>query len=297
MIRSMTGYGRGEVAAGGYRFLAEIKSVNHRFLNTHIRLPREFSHLESFVAARCASRCERGHLAVSVEIEPAERADGGSPRLNHQVLDRLLNIAAGLEGLPGVRGGVSVDSLLELPGVLVWEPESTLEEVTFRDGAGRALDAALDGVVASRSTEGEALASDFVARLAVLRDLRDRVEALAPQREERERERLRSKVQALMGAEDFAAIDQRVAQEIVLLADRLDISEELTRMGAHLDHFQSELEASAEAVGRKLTFLLQELGREANTIASKSNDAEMQRLAIEMKSELEKMREQAENVE
>jgi uncharacterized protein (TIGR00255 family) len=285
------------VAVGGYRFLAEIKSVNHRFLNTHIRLPREFSHLESFVAARCASRCERGHLAVNVEIKPVERADGGSPRLDHGVLDRLLSIAAGLEGLPGVRGGVSVDSLLELPGVLVWEPESTLEEATFRDGAGLALDAALDGIVASRSIEGEALAGDFVTRLAALRDLREHVEAMAPQREERERERLQSKVRALLGAEDPAALDQRVAQEIVFLADRLDVSEELTRMAAHLDHFEAELEASGEAVGRKLTFLLQELGREANTIGSKSSDAEMQRLAIDMKSELEKMREQAENVE
>ncbi|HET6343069.1 MAG TPA: YicC/YloC family endoribonuclease [Gemmatimonadota bacterium] len=300
MIRSMTGYGRGEVEAGGYRFLAEIKSVNHRFLNTHIRLPREFSHLESFVAARCAARCERGHLAVNVEIGAAQRADGGSPRLNHEVLDRLLEIAAGLEGLPGVRGGMSVEALLELPGVLVWEPETVLEETTFRDGAGRALDAALDGVVASRSTEGQALAGDFATRLATLRELRNGVEALAPEREARERERLQSKVRALVGDEDAITIDQidqRVAQEIVFLADRLDVSEELTRMAAHLDHFAAELEASGEAVGRKLTFLLQELGREANTIASKSNDAEMQRLAIDMKSELEKMREQAENVE
>jgi uncharacterized protein (TIGR00255 family) len=300
MIRSMTGYGRGEVETGGYRFLAEIKSVNHRFLNTHIRLPREFSHLESFVAARCAARCERGHLAVNVEIEAARRADGGSPRLNHEVLDRLLSIAAGLEGLPGVRGGMSVESLLELPGVLVWEPETVVEETTFRDGAGRALDAALDGVVASRSTEGQALAGDFATRLAKLRELRNGVEALAPEREERERERLQSKVRALVGDEDAITIDQidqRVAQEIVFLADRLDVSEELTRMAAHLDHFEAEVEASGEAVGRKLTFLLQELGREANTIASKANDAEMQRLAIDMKSELEKMREQAENVE
>lgn len=297
MIRSMTGYGRGEVEAGGYRFLAEIKSVNHRFLNTHIRLPREFSHLESFVAARCAARCERGHLAVSVEVEPAERADGRPPRLNRDVLDRLLGIAAGLEGLPGVRGGVSVEALLGLPGVLVWEADTVIDEATFRDGAGRALDTALDSVVGSRSTEGEALAADFSARLERLRELRDGVAALAPQREERERERLQAKVRALVEVDDEPAVDQRVAQEIVLLADRLDISEELTRMAAHLDHFESELQATGEAVGRKLTFLLQELGREANTIASKSNDADMQRLAIEMKSELEKMREQAENVE
>jgi uncharacterized protein (TIGR00255 family) len=297
MIRSMTGYGRGEVEAGGYRFLAEIKSVNHRFLNTHIRLPREFSHLESFVAARCATRCERGHLAVNVEIEPTGRVDGDSPRLNHDVLDRLLGIAERLEGLPGVRSGMSVESLMELPGVLAWEPEVRLEEAVFRDGAERALNAALDAVVESRSAEGRALAGDFTSRLAMLRELRDGVVALAPQREERERERLQAKVRALLGVDHDAAIEQRVAQEIVLLADRLDVSEELTRMAAHLDHFESELGSSGEAVGRKLTFLLQELGREANTIASKSNDAEMQRLAIEMKAELEKMREQAENVE
>ena len=297
MIRSMTGYGRGETEAGGYRFLAEIKSVNHRFLNTNIRLPREFSHLETFVAALCAGRCERGHLAVNVEVEPVGRGEGGAPRLNRDVLDRLLEIAEGLEGLPGVRGGVSIESLLELPGVLLWEPEAALDEATFRDGTEGAMAAALEGVIESRRLEGSALERDFRERLETLRRLREEVELLAPRREERERERLRSKVQALLDGGGREELEQRVAQEIVLLADRLDVSEELTRMAAHLDHFETQLAVEGEAVGRKLTFLLQEIGREANTIGSKANDAEMQRLAIEMKAELEKMREQAENVE
>lgn len=297
MIRSMTGYGRGEAEAGGYRFLAEIKSVNHRFLNTNIRLPREFSHLESFVTALCAERCERGHLSVSIELGPAEGSEAGGPRLNRDVLDRLLEIAEGLQGLPGVRGGVSIEALLDLPGVLLWEPESSLDEATFREGAGRALGAALEGVVESRSVEGTALERDFRARVKAIRGLSERIEALAPQREERERERLRVKVRALLDGSDPEALDQRVMQEIVLLADRLDMSEELTRMAAHLDYFEAELGRDGESVGRKLTFLLQEIGREANTIAAKSNDAEMQRLAIDVKAELEKMREQAENVE
>jgi uncharacterized protein (TIGR00255 family) len=297
MIRSMTGFGRGEAEAGGYRFLAEVKSVNHRFLNTNIRLPREFSHLESFVAGRCAAKVERGHLAVSVEIEPTERSEKHAPRLNRDVLDGLLEITRGLEGLPGIRTGISIESLLDVPGILLWEAETSLDEATFCDGAGRAVDIALEGVTESRRIEGSALERDFRERLATIRDLRERVTALAPRREERERERLQAKVRAILDGSEPEALDQRVAQEIVLLADRLDLSEELTRMAAHLDHFEAELEGIGEAVGRKLTFLLQEIGREVNTIASKANDAEMQRLAIEAKAELEKMREQAENVE
>ncbi|MGH7557807.1 MAG: YicC/YloC family endoribonuclease [Gemmatimonadota bacterium] len=297
MIRSMTGFGRGETETGGYRFLAEIKSVNHRFLNTNIRLPREFSHLESFVAGRCAASCARGHLAVTVEMEPVERSEHEAPRLNRDVLDRLLEIAGGLEGLPGVRSGISIESLLDVPGILLWEPEISLDEAMFRDGAERALDAAIEGVLESRRVEGAALERDFRERLDTIRDLRERVTTLAPQREERERERLQSKVRSLLDGSDPEVLDQRVAQEIVLLADRLDLSEELTRMAAHLDHFEAQLGGDGEAVGRKLTFLLQEIGREVNTIAAKANDAEMQQLAIEAKAELEKMREQAENVE
>ncbi|MGH7550643.1 MAG: YicC family protein, partial [Gemmatimonadota bacterium] len=220
-----------------------------------------------------------------------------APRLNRDVLDRLLEIAGGLEGLPGVRSGISIESLLDVPGVLLWEPEISLDEAMFRDGAERALDAAIEGVLESRRVEGAALERDFRERLDTIRDLRERVTTLAPQREERERERLQSKVRSLLDGSDPEVLDQRVAQEIVLLADRLDLSEELTRMAAHLDHFEAQLGGDGEAVGRKLTFLLQEIGREVNTIAAKANDAEMQQLAIEAKAELEKMREQAENVE
>jgi uncharacterized protein (TIGR00255 family) len=292
----MTGFGRGESQSGGYRFLVEIKSVNHRFLNINFRLPREFGHLESALAARCAARCQRGALSVKLDVEPAGEGDGSGPRLNEDVLGRVLALARSLDALPDVAGRLSLDTLLTLHGVVEWEPAPiALDDAGFLAGAGAAMDRALDGVVESRTVEGRALEADFRERLAALERHRRAIETLAPAREERERERLRRKVAELLPARD-AALDQRIAQEIVLHADRLDIAEELTRMRAHLEHFQAEID-SPEAVGRKLTFFLQELNREGNTIGSKANDAEMQRLAVEIKSELERMREQAENVE
>lgn len=297
MIRSMTGFGRGEAQAAGYGFLVEIKSVNHRFLNTNLRLPREFAQLESVLAVRCSQRCERGHLDVRLEVHRPEDVDGRGPRLNLAVLDRVMEFIAGLEGLPGVAGSVDAGTLLGLPGVIDWEPEPiALDAECFVAGAGAALDLALEALVASRSAEGRTLDVEFRERLATIERWRSRAAERAPEREARERERLREKVNAFLG-DRVPELDQRIAQEVVLLADRVDVSEELARMRAHLDHFEAELDSDGGAVGRKLTFLLQELGREANTLAAKANDTVMQQAAIEIKSELEKMREQAENVE
>ncbi|MGH7565401.1 MAG: YicC/YloC family endoribonuclease [Gemmatimonadota bacterium] len=297
MIRSMTGFGRGEAVSSGYRFAVEIKSVNHRFLNLNVRLPRAFAHLESRVTALCSSRCERGHLHVSIEIEREGEDVGGRPRLNRTVLDRYIEIVADLEGLGADGRGVSADTLLGLPGVVEWEAEEVaMADEAFLEGASGAVGGALDALIDSRRTEGRALFEDFRTRLDTIESHRRRVEELAPLREQRERERLREKVRTLL-QDPAEEIQRRIEEEIVLLADRVDVSEELTRMRAHLDHFAAELESEEGSIGRKLTFLLQELGREANTIGSKASDPEIQKSAIEIKVELEKMREQAENVE
>ena len=297
MIRSMTGFGRGESRSDGYRFVVEIKSVNHRYLNTSFRLPRELGHLESALAARCAQRCERGALSIKIDVEPAGSGPSLGPRLNRELVDRFLELAGSLEPLPGVQSRLSLDALLTLPGVLEWEPAPiALADGSLLEGATAALDAALDQVVESRSTEGRAMERDLRERLDAIGRGRARLAELAPAREARERERLQTKLAELLAVHD-PALEQRVAQEVVLHADRVDVSEELTRMGAHLDHFATELAAEGGAVGRKRTFLHQELHREATTVGAKANDPEMQRVAIEMKSELEKMREQVENVE
>ena len=297
MIRSMTGFGRGEAVSSGYRFAAEIKSVNHRFLNLSVRLPRAFAHLESRVTALCSSRCERGHLHVSIEIEREGEDVGRGPRLNRTVLDRYIEIVVDLEGLGADGRSVSADTLLGLPGVVEWEAEEVaMTDEAFLAGASGAVGGALDALVDSRRTEGRALLEDLRTRLDAIESHRRRVEELAPLREQRERKRLREKVRTLL-QDPAEEIQRRIEEEIVLLADRVDVSEELTRMRAHLDHFAAELESEEGSIGRKLTFLLQELGREANTIGSKASDPEIQKSAIEIKVELEKMREQAENVE
>ena len=291
----MTGFGRGEAVSSGYRFAVEIKSVNHRFLNLNVRLPRSFAHLENRVIALCSARCERGHLNVSIEIDREGEGSERGPRLNRAVLDRYLEIAGALDGIGPT--SVSADTLLGLPGVIEWESEEmTMDDETFLAGAGSALEAALEMLVESREVEGRALFEDFRSRVEAIESHRRSVGEMAPRREERERERLREKVRVLL-EDPRADTERRIEEEIVLLADRMDVSEELTRMRAHLDHFMTELGSGEGSVGRKLTFLLQELGREANTIGSKASDPEIQKAAIEIKSELEKMREQAENVE
>lgn len=297
MIRSMTGFGRGEVESDGHRYRAEVKSVNHRYFNANARLPREYAHLESRLMAACAERIERGHVSLLIEVEPAGSAAVPGPGLNRDVLDRYLEIVESLELLPGVTKRVSVEALLAFPGVIDWN--TSMEPVgdeAFLGGAGAALSEALDRLVESRDVEGAALERDFRERIEAIENRRRRILELAPRREARERERLGRKVAELLAGGGEEAKD-RIAQEIVLFADRLDVSEELTRMRAHLDHFESELGGGTGGVGRKLTFLLQELSREANTLGAKANDAEMQQAAIEIKAELEKMREQAENVE
>lgn len=298
MIRSMTGFGRGETEADGYVYRVEIKSVNHRYFNANLRIPREFAHLESRLSGILSARVERGHLNVVLEIEPAAGSGSDGPRLDREILDGYLEIVENLEGLWNVRkGGVSVAALLGLPGVVAWEDEEVdLTDEELLAGAETALSGALDQLLESRRTEGRALEADLRERVAAIEARREEIEALAPRREASERERLKTKIENLLGELDEET-GGRIEKEIVLLADRIDVAEELTRMRAHLDHFVAEIDADGGAVGRKLTFILQELLREANTIGSKANDPDMQQAAIEIKSEIEKMREQAENVE
>ena len=234
--------------------------------------------------------------------------DAAQPRRVEAIM-RAAHSIKGAARIVGVEAGVQVAHAMEDYLVAAQRGQVTLTSAAI-DVLLRGVDAltriaqpggaapagpALDALVESRRTEGRALREDFRARMNAVETHRRRVEELAPQREERERDRLREKVRALL--DEQADADARIEAEIVLLADRVDVSEELTRLRAHLDHFAAELESGAGSVGRKLTFILQELGREANTIGSKASDPEIQKSAIEIKAELEKMREQAENVE
>ncbi len=287
----MTGYG---VAAGplnGGHVQAELRTVNHRHLNLSVKLPAGLQELEGDLRHRLRDRLERGHVALTVRWlqEPTRDAVVGVNA------DRARGLVEALKAL---------QTTLDLPGDIDVGLIARQQDVISVTAGGGApidrealfgiVDRAVDDVVAMRDQEGAALGAALSGLLSALRDALGRIEAQAPSRLERERDRLRANVQALLNGQ--VADEARLAQEIALLADKLDVSEEVTRLRAHFTACVRSLE-SPEAAGRRLAFLGQEMLREINTIGSKANDATIAHEVIAMKGTVEKFREQVENVE
>ena len=287
----MTGYGSAEGAVGGGRLRVEIRTVNHRYFNPSFKLPAELSALEGDLRERLREVLGRGHVAVTARWLEPPRGDGAvsiDVSRARAVLAALRDLKKELR----LRGTPDLAFVTRLPDVLaVRAGDGTA--VTW-DAARPVVDAAAAAVVAMREREGRVLAADVVARLEQLERHARAVEALAPQRLTAERDRLRRAVREL--TEGLALDEQRLAVEIALLADRMDITEELVRFRAHLAACRHAV-ASAAAVGKQLGFLAQELLREVNTMGSKAQDAGIAREVIAMKGELEKLREQLENLE
>jgi uncharacterized protein (TIGR00255 family) len=298
MIRSMTGFGEAEVDLEVGRLRVEIKSVNHRFFNTNLRLLSGMDRLEAALTERLKAAIRRGHVTVSVSLdrdlatsgEAALELDLERARRYRELLETLIDEL----DLPGV-----VDlSMLARFGEIFRAPDSSrrrgaeIEEEPLLE----TVDEALAGLVASRTAEGARLEEALRASLTGLSALSAVVEERAPARLRSERERLRGAIAELMeGAETD---EDRLAREIAYLAEKWDVAEELVRLRSHVDLFAETLSGeSGDGAGKRLGFVLQEMNREVNTIASKANDAEIQRAAIEMKQEIERMREQVENVE
>lgn len=296
MIRSMTGFGRADFEVRGLLFEVEMRSVNNRYLDARTKLPRVLSSYEPVVKAAVQARLQRGKVDITIA------QSSSSPSLARLEVDReaasqYVEAAAELiEGF-GVSGTLDVSRLLGMPGVTrMSEPELPEDELSgaFEAGVGRALDA-LD---AMREKEGEALARDFDQRLQTMVDLANELENRSGEVQDAVREKLRRRTKQL--EQETGLLDEaRLHQEIVIHADRLDITEELVRLRSHVDQFRLIVgEADgATPVGRRLDFLLQEMGREANTVGSKANDAPLAHRVVELKTELERLREQVQNVE
>jgi uncharacterized protein (TIGR00255 family) len=287
----MTGFGAAEGPAGAGQLRVEIRTVNHRYFNPAFKLPSELAALESDVRERLKREFERGHIAVSVRWTNGGRP-GGTLQLN---VDRAREAMARLRELQtavGMAGEISLELLARQMDVLsIDEPESVA--IAWAEVEPVVAQAAAE-CRAMRRREGGALAAELARRVDAIETLAAEVETRAPERLLRERDRLRAVVTQLL---DGRAIDEtRLAQELALHADRLDITEELVRLRAHLTATREALRRE-EAVGKQLGFLAQEIGREINTIGSKANDAAIGQLAIAMKGELEKFREQVENLE
>ena len=290
MIRSMTGFGAAEGEVGGAVVAVEVRSVNHRFFNPSIKLPSEFARWEGDVREALRRGVSRGHVTLVARIAREEQAEG---RIDETRFAAYVDQLRRLQERYHLEPTLDVGTILRLPDVLA-SPEDGVEGTApeLVDIVSRAI-AALDVM---RAAEGARLASYVQERLDLVAQAVDRIAARAPARVVEQRDRLRQAVQELAGG--VVIDDQRLAQEIALLADRLDVSEEVSRFGSHLAAFRNALRsAPSEGVGKRLGFLLQELLREANTTGSKANDATILQDVLAIKEELERIREQVENLE
>ena len=300
MIRSMTGFGEAEVETSAGTLRAEIRTVNHRFFSLNVRNPAALDRYEPKVRDWLKTHISRGHINVTFRIEAGEGDPNAGPTL---VLDvdrardyvRILRQVGPELGVPGeLTLDVLVDFLSRQSDVIVREQseapevaEEAVREVTL---------AAAAAVAGMREEEGTNLRADLEQRLEGITAALEVIAERAPERLVAERDRLRRSVAELAG--DARVDEDRLAREVALLADRWDISEEIVRLRSHIDHYRGMLdEAADEPVGKRLSFLVQEMHREANTIGSKANDAEIEHRVVAIKNEIEKLREQVDNVE
>jgi len=292
----MTGYGRGEAMMNGLRLTAEVRSVNHRFCEISVRLPRALSNFEAEARKLVTERLSRGKISVAVTWggegeHPAEPT--ATLRLDSKAADRYLELLRELKTKYGLTGEVDLKSFAALPNIFIWEdpasdPEhygSLLREVVVK---------ATEDILRMKELEGETLRGDLETRVESIRKRVARIRERAPDRVRDVRARLRERVNVLL--EDGEIPEERVAQEIAILSDRLDCTEECVRLEAHCGHFLKLLEDESTP-GRKLNFLLQEMNREINTIGSKSSDVPIVEQVVEVKEELERIREQVQNIE
>ena len=296
MIRSMTGFGRSGFGVQEVRFEVEVRSVNHRFLDARIRLPKPLAEHESDVRAAIQRRFERGKVDLTVA------APGGESKASRVEIDlaaagQYLRAAEALRASEGLAGQLEVSGVLSLPGVARFvEPELPAGEL--RQALLGSVETALGALDEMRAAEGAALERDLLARLDRVLSLTEFLEHRSGLVRDTVREKLRKRAQQL--EQEVGVIDPgRLHQEIVIAADRLDVSEELVRLRSHVEQFRSILAGAGprNAVGRRLDFLLQEFGREANTIGSKGVDAPIAHQIVELKTEIERMREQVQNIE
>ena len=292
MIRSMTGYGSADLERDGQRLSAEIRSVNHRYCEVALRAPKVISLFEDQIRQVIQDRFSRGKFNLNITWTGAGET-GEELKLNEPVADRYVALLERLRERYHMDSGLDLRTLAALPDVFTWEHTALSDEETWamvKDLVGRAC----DNMNLMKAREGQSLARDFEQRLDLVRTQLEIVAERAPLRPPEAKERLMARLKVLLG--DIEMDPVRIAQEIALMVDRLDFTEECVRLSAHLEQFRSLVEGP-ELAGRKLNFLLQEMNREVNTIGAKANDIAVARAVIIMKEETERLREQVQNVE
>ena len=290
----MTGYGRGECSQDGFKITVELSSVNRKQAEIACTLPREMDVLEGQMRDVINRAVARGRVTARVSIHAPRGRNSARMHLNTELARAYAKELSSLARQLKLKDDVTLDQLVRAPGVFQTDEELAGEE-DFWPAVEHALHKALAAMLKMRAREGVHLAKDLTHRVSVMRAAVERIKVQAPQVAERYRAVLLERVKAA-GLESLAPDDERLVKEVVLFADRSDITEELTRLQSHFQQFD-ELARAKEPIGRTLDFLAQEINREVNTIGSKANDAAISREVVTLKAELEKFREQAMNVE
>jgi uncharacterized protein (TIGR00255 family) len=292
-MKSMTGYGRGTADGDDFSVAVDLKTVNNRFLDVHLRLSNELSSLEPSIKKQIGSRLSRGRVDVNINLEKTGQT---SYELNRPLIAGYVNALREMQTEFNIAGDLDINLISRLPGALQPTRNGLSDEMVA--GIDKALATALDELEQMRTVEGEALRREMSERIERIESLVPTIENAAAGLVEAYRTRLQKRIGELLSRNgQLVEIDPaRLAQEVAYLSDRSDVSEEMVRLRSHLSQFSDALNSSSET-GKMLDFLLQELNREANTTLSKSTDLAIKEAALAIKAEVEKLREQVQNVE
>ena len=293
MIKSMTGFGRCEVSEGDRKFTVEMKGVNHRYLDANIRMPKKLNFFDSAIRTVLKQYVTRGKVDIFITYEDLTE-NQVSLKYNESLAKEYLDAFKKMEETFGLENDIRVSTLSRYPEVLTMEEKMDDEEELWK-GLKKALDGAIAQFVQTRTVEGENLKQDLIGKLDGMLVLVGQIEERAPQIITEYREKLDGKVKELL--EDTKIDEGRIAAEIVIFADKICTDEEVVRLRSHVEHMKATLQSDDSGIGRKLDFIAQEMNREANTILSKANDLETSNIGIELKTEIEKVREQIQNIE
>ena len=297
MVKSMTGYGRGECSRYNRKFVVEIKSVNHRYNDVSVKLPRILSSVEDAVRKTVSKGVSRGKTDVYINYEAMADQDV-SISFNAELADSYMAALTAIKERYNIDERISVSSISRFPDVISTgkgaddeQAMNELKEVLFE-----AVGDAVINLVAMREKEGLALKNDILDKLVIIADMIGKVEARVPLAIEAYKERFISRLRETLNASSVEIDEARILTEIAIFADRACVDEELTRFASHIVQMREILD-KGDSVGRKLDFLVQEMNREVNTIGSKAHDSEITQIVVDLKSEIEKIREQVQNIE
>lgn len=292
MIRSMTGFGRSETVTEGYKLIVEMKAVNHRYSEFSIKMPKKLNFFEAGIRTLLKEYINRGKVDIFITYEDYRESDV-CIKYNPEIAKTYLDYLRQIESEFGVRDDITVTRLAGMPDVLTRE-EQTVDEDALWEILEVGIRKAAEKFVQTRQVEGEHLKEDLIGKLNGMLDMVDHIEQESPKLVQQYREKLEAKVQELL---DGSNIDEsRIAAEVVIYADKICVDEETVRLRSHINSTK-EILSGGGSVGRKLDFIAQEMNREANTILSKANSLDISNTAIDLKTEIEKVREQIQNIE